>query len=393
MTALAALAPGALERLGTYRVAVGAYLGTRGALVIVALLDAALRHTTVANAFTNWDGQWYRALALSGYPSVVSHGQTTLGFFPLYPLVLWLLAHVPYGVAHVSMQSAVTWTGIVVSFAGGLVATVLAQELATGWWGEAAGRRAAIAFCLFPGSVVFSMVYAEGLMIPLAMGTLWALERRRWLLAGALAGLATAVEPEAALLVPVCMLAAARELRRRGWRSTTARRSLLAPALSATGGVAVGAYLWLRTGSPLATAIAQHDGWHEHASLLAVPDLALKLASEISFAHFDRPSINLNLVSGLIGSVVLVVLLVAIVRARRSMPAEALLWTLGISVAAFTASYPFSPNPRVLITAFPAVLVIGRFVRKDAFRTLTWGLAATLVLFSSVVFVGQTLRP
>ena len=47
-------------------------------------------------------------------------------------------------------------------------------------------------FCLFPGSIVFSMVYAEGLLIPLAAGCILALQRRRWVMAGALAGLATA---------------------------------------------------------------------------------------------------------------------------------------------------------------------------------------------------------
>lgn len=91
--------------------------------------------------------------------------------------------------------SAITAAGGVIAGLGGLVATMLVQRLATSWWGQRAGRRAALLFCLFPGSVVFSMVYAKGILIPIAAGCILGLERRRWVLAAVLAGIATATEP------------------------------------------------------------------------------------------------------------------------------------------------------------------------------------------------------
>ena len=99
-------------------------------------------------------------------------------------------------VAHYEILST-TVAGLIVSGIGGMVATVLVQRLATGWWGDRTGRKAVLIFCLFPGSVVFSMVYAEGLVLALAAGCILGLQQRRWLLAGALAGIATATEPEA----------------------------------------------------------------------------------------------------------------------------------------------------------------------------------------------------
>jgi hypothetical protein len=382
----------AIEALRPYRVAILVYLGTRALLLLVAIANGVNDHS-VLNQFTHWDGIWYARLAEHGYPGYVAHSPTTLGFFPLYPIAIWALGHAfVWGTAD-SLLRGIQYAGVFISAAGGLVATILVQKLATGWWEEATGRRAAILFAVFPGSVVFSMVYAEGIFIPLAIGTILALERRRWLTAGVLAGFAAATEPEALILVLVCVVSAGLELRRRGWREPTARRGLLAPALSVTGGVALLSYLWAWTGSPFATLIAQRDGWHEHSDPLALVHLVTRLSSQISFTHFNHPTINLNLVSGLLGAFALFVMLALVWRSRREMSVEAIVWTLGISFVALTAAYPFSANPRVLITAFPAVMVLGRYVTGRRFALLTAASCAGLAGLGLLTFVGKTLRP
>jgi len=276
---------------------------------------------------------------------------------------------------------------VIVAGIGGLIATVLVQRLATGWWGEHTGRKAVVIFCLFPGSVVFSMVYAEGLLLPLAAGCILALQERRWVLAGALAAVATATEPEAIVLVVVCAVSAVLELRRRG-----SRRSLIAPALSVVGVVAFAGFLWIWTGSPFASFIAQRDGWSEKTDVLAVVHLAQITADQISFHHFNHPTIDLNLVVGLVGAVVLIVLLVLVVRNRREMSVEAIVWTLGISWLAMTSEYT-PPNPRLLITAFPAVIVVARYVHGKWWKALLCVNGVMLVGLSALTFVGTTLRP
>ena len=238
---------------------------------------------------------------------------------------------------------------------------MLVQRLATGWWGEHAGRKAVLIFCLFPGSVVFSMVYAEGVMLALAAGCILALQKRRWVLAGSLAAVATATEPEALVLVAVCAVSAGLELRRRGLADRAARRSLIAPALSVLGVGLFGAFLWIWTGSPFASFIAQHDGWSEKTDVFALVHLAQIAANQISFSHFNHPTIDLNLVVGLAGAIVLIVLLVLVIRNWREMSVEAIVWTLGISWLAMTSEYT-PPNPRLVITAFPAVIVLARYV-------------------------------
>jgi hypothetical protein len=371
------------------RFAIGVFLGTRALLLIVAFVNGTLRHHSFTHELAQWDGLWYRMLADHGYPAHVTHVQSTLGFFPLYPLLVWPVSHafvVP--IAHYRILST-TIAGVIVSGIGGAIATVLVQRLAAGWWGERTGRKAVLIFCLYPGSVVFSMVYAEGVMLALVAGCILALQKRRWVLAGALAAFATATEPEAIVLVAVCAVSALLELRRRGLDGV---RSLVAPALSLLGVGAFGAFLWIWTGSPFASLIAQRDGWSEKTNVFALGDLADALRKEISFSHFNHPTINLNLVVGLIGAVVLIVMLVLVVRNYREMSAEAIVWTLGISWLALTSEYT-PPMPRLVITAFPAVIVLARYVHGKWWTGLLWLNGVLLVGLSALTFVGTTLRP
>jgi hypothetical protein len=282
--------------------------------------------------------------------------------------------------------------GIILSGIGGLVATVLIAKLAEGGWGQSAGRRAAILFCLFPGSVVFSMVYSEGIMLPLAIGCILALERRRWLLAGILAGCATTMEPDAFVLIVVCAVSALLELRRRGFSNRLAWRSLLAPVLSATGVVAVGAFFWAWTGTPLASYQAQHYGWKEKTDPFALVHLTKTLFGQISLSHFDHPPIDMNLVVGFLGAILLIVLLVLLARSWRTVSIEALVWTAGISFLAVTSEY-VPPNPRLLFTAFPAILVLARYVKGKPFWLLCAANGALLLGLSWWTFVGVGLRP
>jgi hypothetical protein len=241
-----------------------------------------------------------------------------------------------------------------------------------------------VLFIVFPGSIVFSMVYSEGLLLPLAAGCLYCLERRRWVLAGALAGLGTAVQPTALVLTLACAVSALLEFKRCGWSWRQARASLAAPVLSVTGAVAFASFLWAWTGNPFANYIAQHHGWSEKTDLAAVLHLATRLVS--------HHPVDLNLVVGLVGTVLLFVMLVLLWYSRHEVSVEALIWTLGISLLALTSEY-VPPNPRLLLTAFPAVMVIARYTRGKWFAIVISSFLVLLVALAIPTFVGTTLRP
>jgi mannosyltransferase PIG-V len=368
------------------------YLAARGLLLLVAYLNGTFGHHNFLHELANWDGLWYRSLANNGYPDHVSYAQTTLGFFPLFPLTIWAVTQpLMLLTSHDAIWCA-TVAGALISAVGGLIATVIVHRLAEGWWDRDTARRATLLFIVFPGSVVFSMVYSEGLLLPLAAGCIYALERRRWVLGGILAGFATAVQPVGLALVPVCAFSAALELRRQGWSLRAARRSFLAPLLSLTGLGAFMAFLWAWTGNPMATYLAQHHGWSETTTPLAMWNMAVKLGHQISFSHFNEPTINLNYVIGLIGGVVLLIWLVLVWFDRREISPEAILWTLAIAFLAYTSSN-VPPLPRMLITAFPALLVVARYARGRWFRVIMWGNGVLLAGLSLLTFYGFTLRP
>ena len=376
------------ERLATtasdLRLGAIVYVGALALLFCVALLNGAIRHHSIGSQLVNWDGHWYYWVAASGYPHHVMHMQTRLGFMPLYPLCMWIVSQV--------LGCSLVAAGVIVSAIGGFITALLVQRLATGWWGEAAGRRAIVMFCLFPGAVVFSMVYSEGILLPMAAGCILALERRRWLLAGALAGVATAIEPDALALVVVCAVSAIIQIRRLGLRNREARRSLLAPLLAPAGAVAFAGFLWAWTGTPFATYTTQHYGWSEKTDPLALLHLIEALVSQINFNHFNHPTINLNLVIGLLGAMVLIAGLAMLLSNPRQISPEALTWTIAISFLALTSEYVW-PNPRLLITAFPAMLVFARRLQGKHYTALIASNVLLLIALSAITYVGVTLRP
>ena len=376
---------GLASRRATLRFVFLVYFASRALLLLVALLDSVFQHAAFENELGNWDGYWYWLLSSHGYPRHVEHIQSTLGFFPLYPALMWLISRVT--------NTGTIPAGLIIAGFGGFIAVVLIERLCTRWWGETAGRRAVVLFCLFPGSIVFSMVYSEGVLIPLAAGCLLALESKRWLLAGVLAAFATAIGPDALAIVVACAVASFIELRRRGWRDPTARRSLIAPLLSPLGIVGFGLFLWRWTGSPFASFIAQHDGWGERTDAFALIRQAQTIAHELSATPFSLHNLNLNYVAGLLGALVLLAGLILLLLGRpRRIPAAAVGWTLGIAFLAVTSEYT-PPNPRLLITAFPAVLVLAAVLRRRGFRICVVVNTLLLLYMSAVTFVGIALRP
>jgi len=352
---------------------------------VTALVTSALAHQRLSAELSNWDGVWYLQMARHGFPHAVSAHQSTLGFLPAYGGVIWLLDH--------ALSCSPLLAALLVSGAGGLVATLLVQRLATGWWGARAGLRAALLFSVFPGSVVFSMVYAEGLLIPLAAGCLLCLERRRFALAGALAAAAVAVEADGLVLVAVCAVACLDTLRRDGWRSREGRRSLAAPLLALIGPLATGGFLWWWAGTPFATFEVQRLAWHQSTTLLARPDEVRELVRQIGrgfrAAHGWR---QLNQVSDLLGTLYLFVAGAALLARRVRPPIPAVAFCAAMAVITLT-SHGTAPNPRMLLTAFPLVVVWARRLRGRGVAVVAGAFSVLLVLMSAMTFVPVSLRP
>ena len=366
------------------------YLSARILLLLAAVLLDAFGHRPLQAELANWDGTWYRAAALHGYPQQISHGQSTLGFFPLYPIAIHLVSPIVQVLTGTGQISSATNAGVLISWVGGLVTTVFVHRLAEGWWDRATARRATVVFVVFPGAVVFSMVYSEALLLPLAAVCIWALERRRWVLAGVMAGLGTAVNPVGLLLGLVCGVCALRELWRHGPRSREFAMSLLASVMSATGAVAFLSFLWAWTGNPFATYIAQARGWgHTSPSALALVHGAERIVPAVNPSH-HYPQLDLNYVVSTVGAVLMLYELWLLWRSRRELSLPAIVWTLGVTC--FMA-ITVPPTPRLLITAFPMLVLLARWTRPKHFPVLVAVNVILLVGLSLLTFYLHVLRP
>jgi hypothetical protein len=367
------------------------YLSARAVLIIAAILLDAFGHRNLQGELANWDGLWYREVANVGYPRHVYDYQTTLGFFPLFPVSIFLLSPVLQLVTTHNQIWASTFSGVLISGAGGLIATVFVYKLAVGWWDRQTARRAVAIFTWFAGGVVFSMVYSEGLLLPLTAVCMWALERRKWLLAGVMAGLGTAVQPVSLLLGVMVGVCALRELWQHGWRSREFFKAVVATAMSGIGAVAFAIFLWIWTGSPFANYIAQHKGWGEKTDALALVHLTDHMWNQINPTHFNHPPVNLNLVVGFVGAILMLWELWLLWKYRRELSLPAIVWALGVTFFAATSEY-VPPNPRMVITAFPILMLLGRRLTK--WFGVVLGLNFILfVVLSLLTFYAHALRP
>jgi hypothetical protein len=403
------------ERL---RYPLAVYLVSRVLYLAVAVADVFLRNGKLGLELRNWDGKWFTKLAENGYPHTLPtvygnnphHGYSTLGFEPLYSMLMWAGGQV--------LPKGVEPAGLLISLVCGGIATVEISVLAERWWGHDASRRGILFFCFFPGTIVFSMVYAEGLSLALIAGALLCLEDRRWVLAGLLAGTATAVEPVALAIIPACGVVSLRELWRHGWRDGGARRSLWAPVLSVVGAAGTGIFMWFWTGTPLAVDKAQRIAWGEKSSPYAVWYQIKDFFKNEIFSWHGWSNVNLNLPAGFLGAVFLLWGLRRLWKVRRGLPIgtstastefadrtfngvslqgagvplAAFVYTGFVAVLALTSDNT-PPNPRMLVCAFPVLMAVAAPFSGRKQKVLLVISLTLLVAMSIGTFVAGGLRP
>lgn len=316
------------------------------------------------------DASWYFGIARYGYSAeaattseIAAEGGAVLrgAFSPLWPLFI-------RGVRLPGVSLEVSATVLVTLLGFGVVvgSWVLVARLAD----REAADRAALMVSFFPGSVVFSIAYAEALMLCLVIGCLLALQRRRWATAGLLGALATATRPNAIAIVPACAWAALVAIRRNGdWRSA------VAPALAPLGVVGFHGFLWWRTGRVDAWNLIQQNGWDENVDLGA-RNLE-RLGVLVRWSEPDPGTVLLGT-----GLVVLVTGAWALWRWRP--PGELVIYAAGVIGLALMAR-TLGPRPRFLLTALPLIWALGIWLRGERFRAAllasTGGLAAVAVLY------------
>ncbi len=158
-----------------------------------------------AETFAAWDSGWYFDIARRGY-YFRETGQSSIAFFPLYPLLMRALAW-PFGGGDRALWTA----GIVLSVAcSWLALTVLHRVTETTFGDREAARRTVLYVAVFPFAYFLTQVYTESLFLLLAVSAVACAGRSRWGWAGLLGGLAALTRPNGILIaVPLGLMALA----------------------------------------------------------------------------------------------------------------------------------------------------------------------------------------
>ena len=313
------------------------------------------QHAQLLDVLTAWDGQWYRQIAMTGYPSVlpVDHAgvmQNAWAFLPLYP---WLARVLSLGVP-------ATWpiAAVLLSTVAGGIAAVLLAALVRTHVGDRGALITVALFVLSPVAFLLEAAYAESLSLALLFGTLLLVDRRRHLTAIPLVVALAFTRPGLqAVALAVVLAHAGRVVRaRRDRERVPAREWAGAVALAVVSAVAGELWPWIAaavTGVPnayVATEVSWRSSWTGSTSFEPV-------VSWFSGADFWFGATLGPPVLAVLAALWTAVLLSAPARrAGRTILAWSVAWTLYV-VAVF---FPQSSTFRILMPMAPVGAVLAR---------------------------------
>lgn len=195
------------------------YLGTRLVLILVGLLAAfyilpllksnAILPSVSENTrfpdvlwamWRRFDSGFYLDIARNGYwPASTLKGASNWIFHPLYPLCIFLFAHL-FGGSDVAFNLA----AVLVSNAAALVAITYLYKLVRLDFNAPVAARTILFLALFPTSFFLSAMFSESLFLACAVTCMYYARRRQWWIAGICGGLASLARIQGlALIVPV----------------------------------------------------------------------------------------------------------------------------------------------------------------------------------------------
>jgi hypothetical protein len=210
--------------------------------------DPSLTHDlgSFTDVWARWDSVWFLRIAEHGYDAATGAASA---FYPLYPLAVGGLGRAFFG--HYVLA------GILISLAAAFGSFLLLHGLAEERLGADGARRAVLYLAFFPFALFLQAVYSESLYLLLTLAAFFFAERRQFLAAGLVTGLALLTRPTGLALLPALALIA--------WGERDRLRALGSLAIAPLLFVAYPLYLWRAEGDPWAFLRAQRL-WSRHLS-------------------------------------------------------------------------------------------------------------------------------
>jgi hypothetical protein len=312
-----------------------------------------------------WDAGSYLSLAQYGYQTQGVEA-TFIAFLPFFPLVVWAV--------HWFTWLDITVAGFITALVCTVASACLLYELVKKDAETATAKRAVLFLLLFPTSIFLHLPYTESLFLALVLGIFVSLRHERYLLAFALAALASATRLQGIVMVLVILV----ELGMHHRQTLTQKPYVWALALTIPG-LGLAAYLGINYylfGSPLHFLQVQQDNWF----MASVPPWQGFINTMHRYRDWNGMQAILlvyaQLAAALIG---LAGGLYALLRLRFSYA----VYALGILIVS-TATGFWVSVPRYIVVIFPIYIMLAQLTRRRwvfiIFLAITTGLWTVAVV-------------
>ena len=148
------------------------------------------------------DAAHYLDLSQRGYrhaPFDINNNHSqAFAFFPLHPILLWLLSHV--------VKDVILWGAALCNLFFFLALVLLYKLTLASGYDDSAARRTIFYLAAFPVSYFFSAPFTESLFVFLTVASFYAARRERWWVAGLVGLFASATRLTGVLLFPSLLL-------------------------------------------------------------------------------------------------------------------------------------------------------------------------------------------
>jgi hypothetical protein len=381
-------------------VSVAVWLGARGPVSISGNQDlAGYPGSSVFGGWFRYDGRWYDLIVTEGYwfngPTV----QSSVAYFPGYPMVLWLF--------HAATGVSVKLLGSIVTIACGVGVAVMFMNWCRLRVTDRVARIALITLLLYPYAFyLMGAVYGDALFLLAALCAFVLLERDHPVLAGLAGAVATATRPVGIALVIglVALTLWRRHVIESGegrfrfrilWRRL--RWADSGVLLSLGGLVGYMTFLGIRFGHPLAfDEVQQSAGWDQGAGprtwlkitwlqqIKNLPGWSIEWVRHGDTVTFEKMMYAITVIMQ--GLFVIGFLFLAWQVWRRFG------WGYGVYSFALLAipligTKDFQGSGRYLLAAFPCFLALGVFFEgRKLWRRAWWGASALILLAWAFAF-------
>jgi Gpi18-like mannosyltransferase len=319
-----------------------------------------------------WDGGWYVHIAQHGY-SYHPHQQSSVAFFPGYPMTVRALGAILPGGIHVAAVAVTVLCGLATFKLFGRWCERHMDTVAASW--------SVMVLAVYPyGWFLYGAAYADALFLAATLLAFLLLDEDRPIAAGCAGMIATATRPTGVVVIIglVAVMLERRGVFGRVYRHVRLRD--LGVGLAAVGIIGWCVWLALRFGHPLAFIEAEGaKGWDRAPGL----STWLKLNFFNSISHGDASRWAAHLIQA-----VLCLAFLAAVPAvwRRFGSGYGIYVTVAVLVPAISTD-DFMGTGRYLLAAFPVLAIVGSTLAKARrARWLYTGTSAVGLAFGTSLF-------